>query len=185
MMSKKLVFICLVIILVCLNWFEHLAAQDMSNLSEAEKSALVEKFSSRPAPPPKSDSYRTPVIFETDTSNLFRGPDSLREFEYDSLADSVVPMETEQVSFEQLRPFGIELFGGPREAMPPDDIATASDYILGPGDNLIVALWGQTEKEYQLTIDREGRVGISHNTLDMAYAYVLPGGEVVVAERVE
>ena len=63
-------------------------------------------------------------------------------------------------AFEDLRPFGTELFAGPREVSPPDDIAAADDYILGPGDNLVVSLWGQVEKEYVLTIDREGKVFI-------------------------
>jgi beta-aspartyl-peptidase (threonine type) len=35
-----------------------------------------------------------------------------------------------------------------------------------------------------ILIDREGRVGIAHNTEDMAFAYVLPGGDIVSAERV-
>jgi len=160
MMSKKLIFICLVIVLVCLNWFDHLAAQDLSSLSEAEKAALLERYSPKSVSPPKTESYQSPVVFETDTPDLFRFPDSLNNMDSDSAADFTQPVLREQVSFDQLRPFGTELFTGPREVIPPDDIATDSDYVLGPGDNLIVALWGQVEKEYQLTIDREGRVFI-------------------------
>ena len=56
MMSKKLIFICLVIVLVCLNWFDHLVAQDMSSLSEADKAALIEKFSPKSVNLPKTES---------------------------------------------------------------------------------------------------------------------------------
>ena len=132
MMSKKLIFICLVIVLVCLNWFEHLAAQDMSSLSEADKAALMERFSPKSVGIPKVESYRSPAIFSADTTDLTRLPDSFDNQDSDSLSDVVEPARPVQVSFEQLRPFGTELFGGPREAMPPDDIATASDYVLGP-----------------------------------------------------
>ncbi|MCD6250647.1 MAG: SLBB domain-containing protein [candidate division Zixibacteria bacterium] len=160
MVNKKLVFICLVIVLVCLNWFDHLVAQDLSSLSAVDKAALLEKYQSKSVNISKTENYQSPVVFETDTTDLFRFPDSLYNMDPDSATDIAKPALKEQVSFDKLRPFGTELFAGPREVIPPDDIATDSDYILGPGDNLIVALWGQVEKEYQLSIDREGRVFI-------------------------
>ncbi len=30
--------------------------------------------------------------------------------------------------------------------------------MLGPGDNVLIYLWGRVEKEYNLTIDREGKI---------------------------
>ncbi len=158
MMNKKLFYLCLVIVLVCLNWFEHLAAQDISTLSDADKAALLQKYSPKSANPTKTEGYQSPVIFDTDTTDLYRLPDTIDVHDVDSTFDTVQPVVQALPPFEELRPFGTELFAGPREDMPPDDIATASDYVLGPGDNLIVALWGQAEIEYQLTVDREGRV---------------------------
>ena len=66
----------------------------------------------------------------------------------------------ELTPFEQLRPFGLDMFEGPGEFSPPNDIASSPDYLLGPGDNLIIALWGQVEKEFTLTVDREGKIFI-------------------------
>jgi len=64
------------------------------------------------------------------------------------------------VPFEDLLPFGLRLFMGTDEIIPPDDIASSEDYVLGPGDNIIIYLWGRVEKEYNLTVDREGKVFI-------------------------
>jgi protein involved in polysaccharide export with SLBB domain len=40
----------------------------------------------------------------------------------------------------------------------PSDIPVGPDYVVGPGDELIVQYWGRTSQRLQLTVDREGRV---------------------------
>jgi protein involved in polysaccharide export with SLBB domain len=50
----------------------------------------------------------------------------------------------------------------------PIDIPVGPDYVIGPGDELVVEYWGATSQRLQLTVDREGRV-------------VLPDAGVVVA----
>ncbi|HEX7288700.1 MAG TPA: SLBB domain-containing protein [Candidatus Angelobacter sp.] len=40
----------------------------------------------------------------------------------------------------------------------PADIPVGPDYIVGPGDELVVQYWGRTAQRLQLTVDREGRV---------------------------
>jgi protein involved in polysaccharide export with SLBB domain len=58
----------------------------------------------------------------------------------------------------------IERFGLAMFADPPDEfiqsteIPVPDDYILGPGDNLIVNLWGNVDLSFELTVDREGKV---------------------------
>lgn len=53
----------------------------------------------------------------------------------------------------------------------PIDIPVGPDYVIGPGDELVVEYWGSSSQRLQLTVDREGRV-------------VLPdAGAVVVAGR--
>jgi len=36
-----------------------------------------------------------------------------------------------------------------------------------------------------ILVDREGRVGLAHNTPNMAYAYILPGQEVVASAEIK
>lgn len=40
----------------------------------------------------------------------------------------------------------------------PADIPVSSDYIIGPGDQLVVEYWGRSTQRLQLTVDREGRI---------------------------
>lgn len=158
MMTKKLLILGLVIILVCLNWFRHAKAQDMPKLSDTDKAALLDKLSKPETRKPEKTSYRTPAIYEADSGSLVHTPDSTSEENTTLSKQGKLPGSTDLTPFEDLTPFGTELFQGPHEAVPPDDIAASSDYVLGPGDNIIVSLWGQVENEYTLTVDREGRV---------------------------
>ena len=158
MMNKRLLILGLVIILVCLNWFRHAKAQDLPKLNDADKAALLDKLSKPEARKAEKTSYRTPAIYEADSGSLVQTPDSTAA-ENGTLTGHGKPSHASELTpFEDLAPFGTELFQGPHEALPPDDIAASSDYVLGPGDNIIVSLWGQVENEYTLTIDREGRV---------------------------
>ncbi len=156
-MRKLLFLIIIVIILVSLNWFRELMAQDLSTLSDHQKASLLQKYQGRLADTSRdSDHYRTPKIF--DTSDAVGTP--VRPEKQAKSPDSVTVPKDRMTPFEELKPFGQELFGGPRETTPPADIASSGDYILGPGDNVIVSLWGRVEQEYDLTVDREGKVFI-------------------------
>lgn len=57
--------------------------------------------------------------------------------------------------------YGSELFEGPRVAYVPDSNSAApSDYVLGPGDDVHVQVWGGVDFDGTLTIDRNGQVSI-------------------------
>jgi len=45
---------------------------------------------------------------------------------------------------------------GPNAA--PVDIPVGPDYVIGPGDQLVVLYWGTTNQRIQVTVDREGRI---------------------------
>lgn len=58
-------------------------------------------------------------------------------------------------------PFGYEVFKRAPETFEPDqDLAAGSDYRLGPGDELRIAIWGSLQHEYFAPVDREGNVTI-------------------------
>jgi polysaccharide export outer membrane protein len=154
-MPRRLIFFAiLVIILVCLNWFREAAAQMATSLTDEQKAELLSKYAPTQATKSSnSTNYQTPPIYD-DSGSVALVPE---EPTADSTTSSKAPV-IGLIPFDSLAPFGTELFSGPREVVPPSDIASAEDYVLGPGDNLIVSLWGQVEKEYVLTVDREGRV---------------------------
>src|SRR6185312_5256537 len=58
----------------------------------------------------------------------------------------------------QLRQFGYDQLGIGREVVVPETGAVADDYILGPGDEIVVSLRGQENSDVRTTVDRNGRV---------------------------
>ncbi|MDR9499881.1 MAG: SLBB domain-containing protein [Hydrogenovibrio sp.] len=60
---------------------------------------------------------------------------------------------------EVVLPYGAQLFAGlPTTFAPVNEIPIPTDYMLGPGDQLKVAVFGQKSESYQLVVDREGSV---------------------------
>ncbi|MGB2272601.1 MAG: polysaccharide biosynthesis/export family protein, partial [Pseudomonadales bacterium] len=71
---------------------------------------------------------------------------------------NVAELEEENVS-QNLKPFGYELFeGAPSSFMPATDIPIPSEYVIGPGDNIIVQYYGKENSSYALTVNREGEI---------------------------
>jgi len=165
MKLKTLILLLLVIVLVSLYWFRVVAAQDLSQLSVEEKLQMLKGYQRNAASNPDSNYYHSSDIFG-DKGN--RGLKSGLATEESEAASGSLSLDANThplggnrtLEFEQLRPFGMDLFRGPQEFVPQIDIASAADYILGPGDNVIIYLWGRVEREYNLTFDREGKVFI-------------------------
>ena len=60
---------------------------------------------------------------------------------------------------EALKPFGYDLFEGvPSTFAPVSDIQVPVDYIVGPGDTLVIQLYGNEPSRYELTVERDGRL---------------------------
>ena len=58
-----------------------------------------------------------------------------------------------------LQPFGYELFAGePTTFEPANQIPVSPDYLLGPGDNLNILVYGKTNESFTLEINRSGNV---------------------------
>jgi polysaccharide export outer membrane protein len=57
--------------------------------------------------------------------------------------------------------FGHELFeGAPTTFAPIENIAVPADYVIGPGDELLVRAWGQIDIDYRAVVDRNGMINI-------------------------
>jgi len=58
-------------------------------------------------------------------------------------------------------PFGYDLFkGAPTTFAPATDIPVPADYIVGPGDTIILQFFGKENARYSLVVTREGMVQI-------------------------
>ena len=58
---------------------------------------------------------------------------------------------------KELKPFGYDLFSGaPKTFAPATHIPVPADYIVGPGDTVLVQLFGKQNAEYELLVTRDG-----------------------------
>src|SRR4030066_267688 len=74
---------------------------------------------------------------------------------FDRYISDISPLEVST----RLKPFGYDLFTG-AVLTPPHDLPVASDYIIGPGDEVSILLWGRMAGQYNLTVSRE--IGRAH-----------------------
>ncbi|MGV0960722.1 MAG: SLBB domain-containing protein [Limnohabitans sp.] len=57
--------------------------------------------------------------------------------------------------------FGRELFDAPVSTFNTgDQVNVPSDFVIGPGDELVIRAWGSIELEYAVTVDRQGSIFI-------------------------
>jgi len=67
--------------------------------------------------------------------------------------------------------FGYDLFKGPKDKFERTDIGSISpNYQVGPGDELIISMWGQTEMRLKVEVARDGTVFIDQ------YGQMVVGG---------
>ena len=84
--------------------------------------------------------------------------ESRQEF-FKVMKDSVVPGFEGRPQAVHLEPFGYTIFQYPLSTFEPIlDVATPPSYALGPGDEVIISVWGDTKLYYQLPVNREGNV---------------------------
>jgi len=56
-----------------------------------------------------------------------------------------------------IKQFGYDLFAGaPTTFAPATDVPVPSEYVLGPGDEIKVQLFGKENSKFSMTVDREG-----------------------------
>jgi len=105
-----------------------------------------------------TEKYRSPDIYGDTLKQPHGMSDSLLTYE-DSLAAGLYADNRQNTEKDTLRVFGYDMFTDESANFAPPEIATLPhDYAVGPGDNLIVNVWGRVDMELDLTVDREGKV---------------------------
>ncbi len=57
--------------------------------------------------------------------------------------------------------FGANLFSGsPSTFAPVDNVPITADYLIGPGDEIRIRVWGQVEGESRSMVDRDGNIDV-------------------------
>ena len=76
-----------------------------------------------------------------------------------AFSDFVRESKPLQVNTSNLKQFGYDLFAGvPTTFAPATDVPVPAEYVLGPGDELEVQLFGKKSETFTLVVNREGAV---------------------------
>lgn len=89
-------------------------------------------------------------------------PRGTRFDEFGNPLTDIVPEEFElQEEDEELKLYGLELFANsPSTFSPVSDLPVPINYILGPGDELRLQIYGKENSDYSLTVGRDGTLVI-------------------------
>ena len=105
-------------------------------------------------PPPQPVQLETPIP-TTPLAPIQPSEEKLSEFEH--FIAGKVPLT---VSVD-IRQFGYDLFRKPPSTFAPvDNIPVGPDYVLGPGDEIRITIWGKIEGQWNVVVDRDGNVSL-------------------------
>src|SRR5262249_37814965 len=119
--------------------------------------------SATPAPPGANAAANAPSPAANRPRDAARKPRGVSQDQYPfrdlpALRDLYKQSVVDQTQLER---FGASLFRNSAAVAgdkAPIDIPVGPDYVIGPGDELVVEYWGSTSQRLVLTVDREGRV---------------------------
>lgn len=61
----------------------------------------------------------------------------------------------------KIRQFGYDLFRNPPSTFAPvEKVPVGPDYVMGPGDEIKVAVWGKVEGQWSVVVDRDGNISL-------------------------
>ncbi len=124
------------------------AGYDVDSLCSAAQNATMETDTSRP----------TVVV---PRHRATRPEDKALEQTIKESNDAPTLAEDKQTKVvgQTLQQFGYDLFAGtPTTFAPATEIPVVSNYMIGPGDNIKVQLFGKTSDNFILTVSRDGTV---------------------------
>jgi protein involved in polysaccharide export with SLBB domain len=145
------------------------AAPDCSNPAMAGTPQCTGQGQQASGGNPNSAPMRPPVLIPLPGASQGQSPASAPPQNPSQTGRSAMPVRPE-TEFEQivadsvghpLPLFGQSLFVQPPSTFSPVDLMQVpSDYVIGPGDELHIALWGQVQADLRVIVDRSGQVYI-------------------------
>jgi len=92
-------------------------------------------------------------------ANTQNTADEYGEYTDDEYINNDTVEEENLVEREKLEPFGYDLFAGnPTTFAPATDIPVPTNYVIGPGDSVLVQLYGKENSTTELVVSRDGQI---------------------------
>lgn len=117
-------------------------------------SALPPQAQSVPSQKPEPDKPDQPKkVPSGQSSSQIPAAESLSEFELFIARGTMGKIST------NIRQFGYDLFRQPPSTFAPADrIPVGPDYVIGPGDELRITIWGNIEGQWSVVVDMDGKI---------------------------
>lgn len=117
-------------------------------------SALPPQTQSVPSQKPEPDKPDQPKkVPSGQSSSQIPAAESLSEFELFIARGTMGKIST------NIRQFGYDLFRQPPSTFAPADrIPVGPDYVIGPGDELRITIWGNIEGQWTVVVDMDGKI---------------------------
>jgi len=117
-------------------------------------SALPPQAQSVPSQKPEPDKPDQPKkVPSGQSSSQIPAAESLSEFELFIARGTMGKIST------NIRQFGYDLFQQPPSTFAPADrIPVGPDYVIGPGDELRITIWGNIEGQWSVVVDMDGKI---------------------------
>jgi polysaccharide export outer membrane protein len=72
---------------------------------------------------------------------------------------SLIRLPLKKTGIEAVKPFGYDLFDRPVSTFAPvTNVPVPADYVVGPGDELVVQLFGNQNRTLRMRVGRDGRI---------------------------
>ena len=155
--------------------------EQAKRLSPTEQRALAEQYGI--ALPATTSASMTPPAAEMQVSPLVQNrlSDEMTDSEAQAFIEDVIKSQAQ----EALPRFGSQLFSDDLEAYAPLDEALApSGYLLGPGDELKIQIFGKDPIETLVQVDRGGQIIVPKIGLISLAGLTFEEAKRVIAQRV-
>ena len=168
MINKKILRRVSVFLLFMFAWSSTSFAQNTTIPQIAQNKALLEKYQlvemTNKLGPSLGKNKMDYSSFNSLEEQEMGAPERTKQVEILSdleeyYAKTIPSAEAETFNFKPLRQFGYDIFQQPgMEFSNASDQVINPDYMLGPGDNFTVTMWGIAEGVFNVQVDPEGNI---------------------------
>jgi protein involved in polysaccharide export with SLBB domain len=154
-------------VLIFIYFISPIAANSQNSVSKAEPATetLIAPRTQPETISPLAESSRSgsrltdAALQQTATEDLSRNPAFTRG-PAKPQAPNQFQLFVQEATGKLLPHFGASLFESPQSYVPDAGLAAPASYILGPGDEIRLQVWGSVDVNLALVIDRNGQVQI-------------------------
>jgi protein involved in polysaccharide export with SLBB domain len=122
-------------------------------VGRGEKAAKTEKSEKQEKPREAEQGEAREPLKEVDAGYLEGSLDAIAS------AFRLLGIRSPYAVSTDLKQFGYDLFQQPSYTFAPGDrVPVGPDYVLGPGDEIRIAIWGKIDGVWEVTVDRDGSI---------------------------